>query len=183
MRTLQQMLMLLAVAARAIAAQDPTPGVDLPTDGNGPLSTRTQGLTALPVVLSTPALGAGLGAVAVYRFQLDSSNGSSIGLGGVYTTTNSWMFSVGSRVWFHASRREGVGGIAGFEANYDFFGIGFDAGRSGHSVPISQRGDAEVLEFLGELPNGIYIGPRFLHHGLTTSLRGTDHRTDPLAPV
>src|SRR5690242_15715966 len=117
MPRLQQILIALTVVARMAAAQDPMPGVDLPTDGRGPINTRVHGLVAIPVVLSTPALGTGAGGAVAWQFQLDSSRSSAVGLGAIYSTSNSWMFGVGSRVLFHGSRREGVGGLAIFDAH------------------------------------------------------------------
>jgi len=170
MPTFLRTLIVLAVATRVVGAQDPRPGADLPTDGKGPLSTTTHGLVLIPVVQSTPALGTGLGGVAAYEFRLDSSPTSAAGVGGVYTTSHSWMFGAGGRVWFHNARREGVLGTSIFNANYDFFGIGYSAGRAGNSVPIRQRGDAILLQFFGELPGKVYIGPEYLYRSVTTSL-------------
>lgn len=182
MPTLSRTLILLAVVTRAVSAQSPRPGTDLPTDGLGPLSTKTHGLVALPIVQSTPALGTGLGGAAVYEFRLDSSPPSSAGAGTLYTTSNSWMFGAGTHVWFHDARRQALGGISIFNANYDFFGVGLTAGQNDHSVPIGQRGDAEMVEFLGVLAGSVYIGPSYLHRGVNTSLK-PQHVTDPLAPL
>jgi outer membrane protein assembly factor BamA len=175
--------MVLALAsARLVRAQDPTPGVDLPTDGHAPISTTTHGLLAIPIVVSGPTIGTGLGGVAAYIFRMDSSRASSIGVGGMYSNTQSWLFAFGIHVPFHASRRVGVGGVEFFDVNYDFFGVGTAAGRADQSVPISQNGDAEMAAFLGRLPGGVYLGPRYFQRGVLTTQKA-GNANNPLTPL
>jgi surface antigen Omp85-like protein len=177
------LIMVLALAsARPLVAQNPSPGVDLPTDGHAPISTTTHGLLAIPVVVSGPTIGTGFGGVAAYLFRLDSSRSSSIGVGGIYSTTQSWLFAFAGRVPFNGSRRVALGGIEFFDVNYDFFGVGTAAGRADQSIPIAQNGDAEMVEFLGRLPGRVYLGPRYFHRGLTTALKA-DNANNPLTPL
>lgn len=168
-------LIALLLAGRAVAAQDPTPGVDLPTDAHSPVTTRSGGFVGIPVVRWTPQLGFGVGAVGAFLFSIDSTSPQSVvGGGGVYSDTQSWMFSVGSRVFFHGGSRDGAAGVSVFGLNYDFFGLGISAGDANHSVPISQTGDAEMVEFLGRLYGRFFVGPRYLHRGVTTTLKTHD---------
>lgn len=176
---------LIAVLAfgRIAHAQDPTPGVDLPTDVRSSLTTGASRYVGIPVLRSTPMLGFGLGAVGAMVGTLDSaSQPSVIGIGGAYSQTRSWMFAVGSRASFHADARRGAAGAAFFDFRYDFFGVGIDQGNANHSVDVSQRGDAEMLEMLGRLFGQLYVGPRYLHRGVTTTLTDADG-TDPLTSV
>lgn len=166
-------LIILVLAARIAAAQDPTPGADLPTDARSPVnSTGAGGFVGMPVVRSTPQLGFGLGAVGAFLFRIDSASPQSVvGAGGVYSDTQSWLFGVGSRVLFHGGSRDGAAGIALFELNYDFFGVGVKDGNADHSVPISQNGDAEMIQMLGRVYGRFFAGPRYLHRGVTTTLK------------
>ncbi|MFL5615107.1 MAG: BamA/TamA family outer membrane protein [Gemmatimonadaceae bacterium] len=177
------LIMVLALAsARLVRAQDPTPGVDLPTDGHAPISATTHGLLAIPVVVSGPTIGTGLGGIAAYIFRFDSSRASSMAAGGIYSNTQSWLFAVAAHVPFHASRRQALGGIEIFNVNYDFFGVGTAAGRADQSIPISQNGDAEMAEFLGRLPGAVYLGPRYFHRGLVTTLKA-ENANNALTPL
>src|SRR4051794_26382483 len=89
----------LLFTGRAVGAQDPTPGIDLPTDARSTITTRAGGFVGIPVVRSTPMLGFGIGAVGAFLFRIDSASPQSVvGAGGVYSDTQSWMFAVGSRV-------------------------------------------------------------------------------------
>lgn len=164
----------LLVAGRAVGAQDPTPGIDLPTDLRASITTGAGGFVGIPVVRSTPMLGFGVGAVGAFLFRIDSTSPQSvIGAGGVYSDTQSWMFAVGSRVHFHGGSRNGAAGVAFFGLNYDFFGVGIDDGDAKQSVPISQDGDAEMVDLLGRLIGRFYAGPRYVHRGVTTTLKET----------
>ena len=96
------LIALLAIAPIA-HAQDPTPGVDLPTDARASITTGASRYVGIPVLRSTPMLGFGLGAVGAMVGSLDSASSPSvIGVGGAYSQTRSWMFAVGSRASFHA---------------------------------------------------------------------------------
>lgn len=153
-------------------AQDPTPGVELPTDAKTQVGTRHGGFVGIPVVTSTPTLGFGLGAVGALLFSIDSASSKSVvGIGGAYSDTQSWIFEVGSRVAFHGNAREGALGFNYFGLNYDFFGVGFEQGNAGNSVDISQNGDAQMLQMLGRVKGRFYVGPKYLHRGLSTSIR------------
>ena len=165
-------LIALVAIGHIARAQDPTPGVDLPTDARSSLATGASRYVGVPVLRSTPMLGFGLGAVGAMVGSLDSASSPSvIGVGGAYSQTRSWMFAVGSRASFHADARRGAAGAAFFDFRYDFFGVGIDQGNADQSVDVSQRGDAEMIEMLGRLPGRLYLGPRYLHRGVTTTLR------------
>ena len=173
------LLIALVAVSRVAMAQDPTPGIDLPTDARSPAVAQHGGFIGVPVIRSTPQLGFGIGAVGAFLFGIDSASPkSSVGAGGVYSDTQSWLFAVGSRVYWHGGARDGAIGAAFFGLRYDFFGVGFDDGNAGQSVPISQNGDAQMIELLGRLIGRFYVGPRYLHRGVTTSLRETNGPAD-----
>jgi hypothetical protein len=128
-------LIALLAIGRIAQAQDPTPGVDLPTDARSSITARDARYVGIPVLRSTPMLGFGLGAVGAMFGRLDSASSPSvIGVGGAYSQTRSWMF------------------------------------------------DAEMVEMLGRLMGNLYVGPRYLHRGVTTTLRDAS-ATDPLTAI
>jgi len=180
------LLIALVSAGRVATAQDPTPGIELPTDARSSLTPGISngGFIGIPVVRSSPQLGFAVGAVGALLFSIDSASPRSVvGVGGVYSETQSWLAEIGSRVYFQSGARTGAIGFLFFGLNYDFFGVGFDEGNAGKSVDISQDGDSQMLEYLGRLIGRFYVGPRYVHRGVGTSLRKleTTSPTDPVA--
>lgn len=168
------LLIALVLCSRAAVAQDPTPGIELPTDSRTPSTpgVHNGGFIGIPVVRSTPQLGFALGGVAALLFSIDSASPKSIvGVGAAYSDTQSWLAEVASRVFFQNGARTGALGFLWFGFNYDFFGVGFEQGNANRSVDISQSGDSQMIEYLGRLIGRFYIGPRYLHRGVGTSLR------------
>ena len=167
-------LIALVAVGRVAVAQDPTPGMELPTDARSPMTPglRNGGFIGIPVVHSTPQLGFGIGGVAAMLFSMDSiSPQSVVGVGAVYSNTQSWLAEIGSRVYFQDGARDGAIGFLFFGLNYDFFGVGFEQGNAGQSVGISQNGNSQMLEYLGRLVGRFFVGPRYVHRGVGTSLR------------
>jgi outer membrane protein assembly factor BamA len=172
------LLIVLLALSRVAMAQDPTPGVELPTDAKTPTGSPHGGFVGIPVVTSTPTLGFGLGAVGVFLFSLDSASSKSVvGIGGAYSDTKSWIFEAGGRVAFHGDARQGAAGANYFELNYNFFGVGFEQGNAGNSVDITQNGDAQMLQMLGRTKGRFYVGPKYLHRGISTSIRKIEPST------
>ena len=183
MNTRYKTLITLLALGRIAQGQDPTPGVDLPTDARSSLTTGGTRYVGIPVLRATPMLGVGLGAVGAVTGRLDSASSPSVlGVGGAFSQTRSWMFAVGSRVFFHADARRGAAGVAFFDFRYDFFGVGVDQANAHHSIDVSQRGDAEMLDMLGRLMGKLYVGPRYLHRGVVVTLASADS-AEPLAAV
>ena len=182
MRKFLTALVTLAVTGRVLGAQDPTPGVDLPTDARSPLTTHPWGFVGLPVIRSTPTFGFGLGAVGAFLFQLDTvSPQSVVGVGAAYSDTQSWIFAGGGRVHFQNGARDAAAGFTYFSLRYDFFGVGFEDGKADQSVPITQNGDAQMVNFTGRLIGPLFVGPQFFHRGVATSLRDTSGAQNVLA--
>ena len=180
------LLITLVLCSRVAMAQDPTPGIELPTDSRSPETPgmRNGGFIGIPVVLSTPQLGFALGGVGALLFSIDSASPKSIvGVGAAYSDTQSWLAEIASRVYFQNGARTGAVGFLFFGFNYDFFGVGFEQGNADRSVDISQNGDAQMIEYLGRLVGRFYLGPRYLHRAVGTSLAKleTTSATDSVA--
>jgi len=172
----------VAIAATSAAAQDPTPGGDLPTDAQTSVPTKPTGLVFIPIVRSSPQIGFGVGGVAAYVFQVDSqSRRSGLGAGGLITDNDSWLLNIGGRVHFDQGNWRVLGGVSVWDFHYDFFGVGLDAGNANQSIPIKQRGNSEVLEVVRRIRGNFYLGPRYQYtNNLGTKLDGSNI-TGPLA--
>lgn len=143
------------------AAQNPRPGVDLPTDGSG-AAVRSGNLVGVPFLKSAPQLGVGAGAVLGVQHQFDDkSPESGAGIGGFYTTTSSWMVGIGARALFQQDHWHVTAGFVGYDVRYDFFGIGTAAGNEGTSIPVRQSGNGAIAEALYRFGNGWYLGPLY----------------------
>src|SRR5690349_19522429 len=108
------LLIALVSAGRVAMAQDPTPGIELPTDARSPLTPGISngGFIGIPVVRSSPQLGFAVGAVGALLFSIDSASPRSVvGVGGVYSETQSWLAEIGSRVYFQSGARTGAIGF------------------------------------------------------------------------
>ncbi|HEY3584954.1 MAG TPA: BamA/TamA family outer membrane protein [Casimicrobiaceae bacterium] len=183
MTTCYKTLIALLALGRIAQGQDPTPGVDLPTDARASIATAGARYVGIPVLRSTPMLGFGLGAVGAVTGRLDSASSPSVlGAGGAFSQTRSWIFAVGSRVFFHADARRGAAGVSFFDFRYDFFGVGVDQANAHQSIDVSQRGDAEMIDMLGRLMGKLYVGPRYLHRGVVVTLESADSAS-PVAAV
>ena len=96
-------------------------------------------LVIAPIPFSNPTFGAGLILAPAYIFPLDPqdmlSPPSTVALGAMYSSNDSKAFAAGGNVHYDEDRHRVSGGIGYFDINYDFFGIGSDAGDQGLSVP------------------------------------------------
>src|SRR5947209_14478575 len=73
----------IAASASVAAAQDPTPGADLPTDARASGAAKPSGTVFIPVLGAGPTFGLGGGAVASRVFTMDAASPrSGIGVGG-----------------------------------------------------------------------------------------------------
>lgn len=177
-------LLAVAVITGRVRAQDPTPGADLPTDGAAPIHMPSQRFMAIPTIRSAPATGVGAGVGLVALFPSDSGIApSTIGVGGVYTTTNSWAYGIGARANLAHDDWRNLAGAAVYRLRYDFWGVGTESGDAGHSVRVNQRGDAEVAEatFLS-LPH-FYAGPRYRRAHFTVDPDQVDGNSDVRALI
>lgn len=173
-----------AVIASRAHAQDPTPGADLPTDGNVPIHTPSQRFIALPVLRSAPATGVGGGVGLAMLFHSDSGVApSAVGAGGVYSTNQSWAYGIGGRANLAHDWSRSLAGAADYRLRYDFWGVGTDAGNAGDRVRVAQRGDAEVIQTTFMTVPHLYVGPRYRRAHFTVQLDQNDPVSDLIALI
>jgi hypothetical protein len=135
-------------------------------------------IVAAPIPSLNPAFGWGLGVVTMYIYQpLDAGQNTppwTTGVAGVYTENKSWgalgfhKMNLGNDAW----RLLGGAGYGSF--NYDFFGIGTDAGDAGVSIPLNQRGWVGIVEAMRRVWPHLYIGLRYTHLNTRTRIDGPD---------
>ena len=159
-------LCLLAVSCMVPAAEtvpeagSVTPGRVVPIDLNSPLPPETGGeWVLLPVADSNPSIGSGLRFVGARFFRADPvSQPSVLGAAAGYYDSRTWFAGVGGNINLSQDRWRISAGIGVVEANYDFYGIGSDAGANAIKYPIKQTGTAGVITVLRLIGSNFYAG-------------------------
>jgi len=139
-----------------------------------------------PIPFKNTQLGWGLGlmAGAIHRFDADTTLKPSTGvLGGFYTENKSWgILAVEMARLAHDSWR--VRGLASHvDVNYDFFGIGEDAGNAGRSIPLEQTMDFGVGSALRRVRPGLYLGAALMAMSTKAELQSGGTPTVPVPPA
>lgn len=127
-----------------------------------------------PIPFRNPSLGAGLGGVFGYVFRTDPSDTvtqpSFAGVGGFYSENESWAAGAAVKLYLDQDRYRALGAFAYGDVNYDFFGIGNNAGDMNRSVPINQVVSGVVGELLTRVAPHTYLGGRGLFGNTRVSL-------------
>lgn len=119
-----------------------------------------------PIPLLNPSIGNGLGGTAMYMRSLDPSHASppsTFAIGGFGTGTGSWGLGLGARLYLKEDLYRITAGYGGGTFNYNFFGIGAEAGSQGLAIPLSQRSRAYLIEPTRRIFRNWYVGPRYHH--------------------
>ena len=122
-----------------------------------------------PIPIVNPTLDNGL-AVAVgelYTIDRGSPPSSTMGMG-FYTSNDSWGAGLAQLLHLDDDRYRALVAGAYFDVNFDFFGIGSDAGDEGESVPLNQTGYGGMVDFRVHMGRNWYAGPRY-RFGRTTA--------------
>lgn len=117
---------------------------------------------AFPIPISNPTLGTGLVGGVIYNRRLGGSKlPSSFGAAAFWTSSDSYGIGFSARTHLNKDklRVNGMFGVA--TLNWDFFGVGNDAGRSSQSVALEQDAGFLSLESLFRLHEHIYLGPQY----------------------
>jgi len=172
-------------------ATDPFSGGIPNTDPAGgtvlPAGTNVDRFTPVfaPIPLKNTQLGWGLGVMAgaIHRFDADTTVKPSTGvIGGFYTENDSWgLLAVEMARLAHDSWR--LRGLASHcDINYDFFGIGEDAGNAGQSIPLNQTLDFGVAAVLRRVSTGFYLGGALMAMSTKVELQSGGAPGVPLPP-
>jgi hypothetical protein len=127
-----------------------------------------------PIPVVEPNLGAGVGVVGLFLTPLNKkdtvSPKSIFGGGGFYTDNGSWGGAVGGKLFISEDRFRVDGGVGAVSLDYDFFGIGNEAGDRGVSIPIEQKGPGVAVGQLTRVKGRWYLGPRYRYFNVDTRL-------------
>jgi hypothetical protein len=118
-----------------------------------------------PIPMINPTLENGLAIAGGYLFQLDKNDDVSPTsvVGGAYfrTSNGSSGFGGGGQLYLKEDRYRILVLAGKATINLNFFGIGFEAGDSGRSIPISLKSRAFLADGLVRVHGRWYVGARY----------------------
>jgi surface antigen Omp85-like protein len=137
---------------------------------------KGSGVTPLvaPLPFKNSQIGWGVAVMAglIHRFDADTTVKPSTGaIAGLASENGSWgvmgmeMARFDQDTW----RARGVAGY--MDLQYDFYGIGIDAGEAGQSVPIDQTFFVASGALLRHVVSGLYVGGQILWLTTTVTLQ------------
>lgn len=144
----------------AVSAPDITPPEQTDEGSNLRGPDRFSPLFA-PIPFKNTQVGWGLVlmAGAIHRLDPDTSYKPSTGaVCGFYTENKSWGVMAVEVARFSRDRWRARGVVSHMDVNYDFYGIGEDAGTAGRALGINQRMDFVVGSGLRRVTHGLYAG-------------------------
>src|SRR5262249_49085640 len=123
-----------------------------------------------PIPFKNTQVGWGLALMlgAIHRFDPDTTYKPSTGaVCGFYTENKSWgvMAVEVARLAHDRWRLRGL--VSHMDVNYDFYGIGEDAGNAGLALGIDQQMDFAVASGLRRVAHGTYLGAAAMWLGTT----------------
>jgi outer membrane protein assembly factor BamA len=124
-----------------------------------------------PIPITNPVLGYGLVGGVLYNRKLGrSQKESNFGAAAFYTSSKSWGVGIGARTHLNRDRLR-VNGVFGYaDLNWEFFGVGKDAGDNNRSIELNQAGEFLQTEVLFRIHEDLYLGPRFTYLNVDTIL-------------
>ncbi len=126
----------------------------------------------MPIPMSNPTIGTGLGLATMYLFQAgENAPPSSVSLMGFYADSESWAGALGTETFFKDDKYRLSGWVGYYDVNLEFFGIGGEAGDRGESIGINQRGPFLMGRFLFRIANHLYLGPQYRYIANETALQ------------
>ena len=128
-----------------------------------------------PIPMSNPTYGTGLAVGAVYLYDLDAGSQASLTGVAVFKTSNGRQ-GAGflQRANFGNNRFKAKLALSTVRLNYDYFGIGNDAGDRGNVVPVSENKEGFLAEFSTRLFDNISLGPQYKIARSKTRIRTED---------
>lgn len=169
-------LTLCLLFAGIMLATVPEPGVAWAQDSTPPEEPETLwphdvNIIVMPIPISNPALGDGLGVGAGVLYKAAGSDRPwTTGVGGLYTDNGSWAAAVFQKAYIGDDRFRILGGGGVGEFNIDFYGVGAAAGDRGFSVPITQKAGFATAQALMRVAPHTYVGLQYKLVDMTTSI-------------
>ena len=133
------------------------------------------GIVIAPIPISSPAIGSGVVLFGGYIFPLrrsDKTSPPSTVAGAVIITDNGTRgFALAGELFFKENSYHVTSGYFRGNINYDFYGVGLDAGTTAQKQPLKQDGQAFLGEFLYRPRWKFFLGPRLLAGNSLITLR------------
>ena len=96
------------------------------------------------------------------------------GVGAMYTDNGSWAVGALQKAYLNDDKVRFTGVLGYADLNLKFYGVGSGAGDQGISIPIEQSGTFAMVEGLGQVANGTFIGLRYRLLDVDTRLGGQE---------
>jgi outer membrane protein assembly factor BamA len=175
--------MLLGAAMNCIA-DSPTPmatNADTNLDPATGAKSSGSNIVVAPIPVSNPSIGSGLALAGMLLYQVDDKSPASFtGLGGAYTSSDSWAAAVAEKLYFLSDTFRLSAGVGTGQVNYDYFGVGNGQNSSGIDIPLRQHFLAGLLDFRMKVFQALHIGLRWRFGNIDTSVHGLE---PPLGPI
>lgn len=138
---------------------------------------------AVPIPISSPALGTGIVPVAAYIFPFSRNDKISppsvVGGGGLFTSNGTQAFFGAGQLYLKENRYRITAAYFSGNLNYDVYGSGI---LSENKLPLKQDGKLFFGEFMRQVGWKFFVGPRFMTGKSTITLRPSDETDVPPPP-
>jgi hypothetical protein len=155
----------LAQRPTTAAATSPTTSPEKPKRGE---------ILLVPIPSNRPTFGWGINLMAGYIFKLDMedkvSPPSIVAAFGYYSENETWVAGGLGKFFLLEDRYRVTAALITGQVNYDFSGVGTDAGKNGITVPLEQELTAGALEGLTQIAPHLYLGPRYIYSNFHTTV-------------
>ena len=143
---------------------------------------------AAPLPMSSPAIGTGIIPVFGYIFPFNKNDKvtppSVVGAAGLITNGGSRALALAGNLFVKGGAYEITGLALTGHLDYNFYGVGNEAGNAGRKLAIQQGGRVFFGEVLRRIGHKFYLGPRawVAHSEITPNLSksDSDHPDIPL---
>lgn len=165
---------ILIASPTALRAQDveiSTASLQTPAEQVG---NQKASFVAMPIPLSNPAIGSGLGVVGLALYKPSgAARPWTSGVGGLYTDSKSWAVAAFQKAYLGGDKYRVTAGVGTGVFNVDFFGIGSDAGADGRSVELEQKTSGGIVEVLTHVKQHVHAGLRYRYIKMDSTFNTT----------
>jgi outer membrane protein assembly factor BamA len=145
-----------------------------------------EGIIFAPIPISSPAIGSGVVLAGGYIFPIRKADTvsppSTVGGAAVLTDNGTRGLVLAGEFYFKENTYHITTVYFHGNINYNFYGVGVDAGTSSAKLPVKQTGQAFLGEFLYRVKGKLFLGPRILSGNSTITLRSETEGKVPPPP-
>jgi hypothetical protein len=150
-------------------------------------STKRGELVLAPLPMINPTLDNGLALVGGYVYRIDRTDlvtpPSFTIVAGFKTSNDSWGTAFAQKLNLMHDRVRLLTVVAYGDVNYEFFGIGEDAGDAGQSIKLNQRGPFVLTDALVRVGSRWYSGARYQILDMSVAAPDVSGTEDPVVPA